>query len=369
MKNYTEEWKLCHPYFEDFRNSIIGYTHVDLNWFFDQWLETTKNIDYGIKNVHKKSNANLDGQTLLNYDITFERKGQMQMPLDFIVILENGDTLNYYIPNNWYNKNEVKNISNPKGRIDRTYFENVISLPKWYGWDKLNEEYVAHITTTQKIKDVIIDPTNRLADINKLDNSWKCPVTLTFDSQISNYKDWKNYTMKWRPEIWGNSYDGLKAGIYFNGDYFGYKHKLEFTAWYNTGIAQGLLYDPEFTELNSEGNEIIDKKDDYDLFNFDLNYKTSTDRFLPNSNFIFDTKYLDGVFELKTGFEKKLGDGLRNTLSVYVKDLYFNKPEYLYNSDLIGKEKNNSINIDYDHNYRYFKGLSLIHISEPTRPY
>ena len=100
------------------------------------------------------------------------------------------------------------------------------------------EEYVAHITTTQKIKDVIIDPTNRLADINKLDNSWKCPVTLTFDSQISNYKDWKNYTMKWRPEIWGNSYDGLKAGIYFNGDYFGYKHKLEFTAWYNTGIAK-----------------------------------------------------------------------------------------------------------------------------------
>lgn len=356
MKNYTEEWKLCHPYFEDFRNSIIGYTHVDLNWFFDQWLETTKNIDYGIKNVHKKSNTNLDGQTLLNYDITFERKGQMQMPLDFIVILENGDTLNYYIPNNWYNKNEVKNISNPKGRIDRTYFENVISLPKWYGWDKLNEEYVAHITTTQKIKDVIIDPTNRLADINKLDNSWKCPVTLTFDSQISNYKDWKNYTMKWRPDIWGNSYDGLKAGVYFNGDYFGYKHKLEFTAWYNTGIAQGLLYDPEFTELNTEGNEIIDKKDDYDLFNFDLNYKTSTDRFLPNSNFIFDTKYLDGVFGLKTGFEKKLGDGLRNTLSVYVKDLYFNKPEYLYNSDLIGKEKNNSINIDYDHNYRYFKG-------------
>ncbi|MGB4930432.1 MAG: M1 family metallopeptidase, partial [Chitinophagales bacterium] len=106
MKNYTTEWKLCHPYFEDFRNSIINYTNVDLNWFFDQWLETTKNIDYGIKQVNKAGTTNIDGQTLQIYDITFNRKGQMQMPIDFIVILENGDTLKYYIPNTWFNKNE-----------------------------------------------------------------------------------------------------------------------------------------------------------------------------------------------------------------------------------------------------------------------
>ena len=54
------------PYFEDFRESIIEYTKVDLNWFFDQWLETSKTIDYSINNV---KNTTED-----NFEITFERK-------------------------------------------------------------------------------------------------------------------------------------------------------------------------------------------------------------------------------------------------------------------------------------------------------
>ena len=359
MQNYTTEWKLCHPYFEDFRNSIINYTNVDLNWFFDQWLETTKTIDYGIKSVNKTGTTNLDGQTLNNYDITFKREGAMQMPIDFSVILENGDTLKYYIPNTWFNKNETAG-NNPQGRLDRTYCENVISLPKWYGWDKLNETYVAQITTTQKIKDVIIDPSYRLADVDLLNNSWKCPVEWSFDSKVANYNDWKNYTMNWRPEIWGNAYDGLKLGVHFNGDYFGYKHKLEFTTWYNSGIGQGLLYEPDFTISDDNGD--YDVSDDYNMFNFDLNYKTATDKFLPQSNYYLNTGVLDGVFAFETGLEKKLGRSGAHKLSVYVKDLYFFNTMYLYNHELIEEAKNNSVNIDYEHNYNYFTGNGQLNV-------
>ena len=35
MSHYFNQWKFCHPYFGDFRRSIIQYTRVDLNWFFD----------------------------------------------------------------------------------------------------------------------------------------------------------------------------------------------------------------------------------------------------------------------------------------------------------------------------------------------
>ena len=28
MRHYFSQWKMCHPYFEDFRNSIINYSHV-----------------------------------------------------------------------------------------------------------------------------------------------------------------------------------------------------------------------------------------------------------------------------------------------------------------------------------------------------
>jgi hypothetical protein len=360
MKNYTTEWKLCHPYFEDFRNSIINYTNVDLNWFFDQWLETNKNIDYAIKSVDKKAPANVDGQSLQQYDITFKRKGSMQMPIDFIVVLENGDTMKYHIPNTWFNKISAATPVTT-GRLDRTYFQNVITLPKWFGWDKLNEEYVASIVTTQKIKDVIIDPSYRLADINLLDNSWKCPVDWRLDHQVNNYSNWKKYDMAWRPEIWGNAYDGLKLGAHFNGDYFGYKHQLEFTAWYNSGLGQGLLYEPSFSNVSGDFNE--DLTDAYNPFNFDLNYKTATDNFLPNSNFFLNSGVLDGVFAFETGFEKKLGDNNRDKLSIYVKDLYFFNTMYLYNRELIGANKNNSVNIDYAHQYNYFKGSGTVNVN------
>ena len=48
MQYYFETWKIAHPYNEDFRNAIIQYTKVDLNWFFDQWLGTEKRIDYSV---------------------------------------------------------------------------------------------------------------------------------------------------------------------------------------------------------------------------------------------------------------------------------------------------------------------------------
>jgi Peptidase family M1 domain len=41
MQHYVAKWKIAHPYFEDFRQSIIEFTHQDLNWFFDQWMERT----------------------------------------------------------------------------------------------------------------------------------------------------------------------------------------------------------------------------------------------------------------------------------------------------------------------------------------
>ena len=84
MQHYFETWKIAHPYNEDFRNAVIQYTKVDLNWFFDQWLETSKRIDYGIKDVNDLGDE--------YFSIEFERKARMQMPIDFRVIANNGKT-------------------------------------------------------------------------------------------------------------------------------------------------------------------------------------------------------------------------------------------------------------------------------------
>src|SRR5574338_571144 len=93
------------------------------------------------------------------YRITFHRKGEMQMPIDFIVIGENDSTYKFHIPNNWFVKNTDATV-----------------LPRWIGWGKLNEQYIATVTMPAGIKDVVIDPSKRLADVNQLNNSLHFPV-------------------------------------------------------------------------------------------------------------------------------------------------------------------------------------------------
>ncbi|MEZ5013172.1 MAG: M1 family metallopeptidase [Chitinophagales bacterium] len=355
MQHYFDQWRLCHPYMEDFRNSIINYTHVDLNWFFDQWIETTKHIDYSIQKVDKTGTTDLDGQTLYQYDVTFERKGQMQMPIDFIVVNEHNDTLRYYIPNTWFNKYENAADDMPQGRLDRTYFEQVISLPKWFGWDLLNPTYTAQITTTAPIEKVQIDPSYLMADVDLTNNSWKCPVTLSFDSKINNYPDRYHYEMFWRPDIWGNAYDGLKLGAHLEGNYMDTKNIFSLTVWGNTGIGQGLLYEPSFDEMLAD-DILIDKSDDFDKVNYNFSYRTATEHFLHNSDFFLESRYLDGVFGFKTGFDLQFGRNNRNKLSAYVNDLYINKHVYLYNYNLIENGWNNAVHVDFKHGYDYGKG-------------
>src|ERR1017187_103543 len=134
MQHYFSQWKFCHPYFEDFRNSIINYTHADLTWFFDAWMETSKTIDYGIKCV-KKDNSNDNAKD--NFIITFKRYGRIQMPLDFRVYANDGKTYDFYIPCNWWEK-----------KTDATI------LPKWEGWDKLHPTYQAKVYIPSGIENI-----------------------------------------------------------------------------------------------------------------------------------------------------------------------------------------------------------------------
>ncbi len=48
MQNYYENWKFRHPQPDDLRNVFESTTGKDLSWFFDDFLGTTKRLDYKI---------------------------------------------------------------------------------------------------------------------------------------------------------------------------------------------------------------------------------------------------------------------------------------------------------------------------------
>ena len=323
IQYYFETWKIAHPYNEDFRNAIIQYTKVDLNWFFDQWLETSKRLDYGIDGVKDLGDE--------YYAIEFERKGRMQMPIDFRVIANNGKSYDFHIPNTWFVK-----------KTDATV------LTKWHGWDKLYPKYTARVKIPSGIKDVIIDPTQRLGDAYMLDNTYRFPVKYDYDTRLWRYPDWKNYEIKFRPDIWYNAYDGVQAGLHINGGYLNHHHLFNANIWMNTGTLQkDNINDPEL----------------YNIFSYRLNYNTNLDEISSNSRISLGTQSLAGLYSSKMGL-RKIDDSGNNTFSLKLISMY--RPEnsdlnYLLYPEHWGVNKlNNRIDFSYEHNYKYSSGNGKI---------
>lgn len=55
MKSYYEQWHYKHPYPEDIQAIFEKETNKQLDWFFEDGLNTTKKIDFKIKNVKKEN--------------------------------------------------------------------------------------------------------------------------------------------------------------------------------------------------------------------------------------------------------------------------------------------------------------------------
>ena len=51
MKKYYETWKFKHPYPSDFRQIWEENTNINLDWFFDDYIKTTKKVDYKIHKI------------------------------------------------------------------------------------------------------------------------------------------------------------------------------------------------------------------------------------------------------------------------------------------------------------------------------
>ncbi len=72
MKKYFDTWKFKHPYPEDFQKIWTQNTDKNLDWFFDDILNSTKTMDYKLLSIKNKGN---------HYQIKATNKGQLKGPL------------------------------------------------------------------------------------------------------------------------------------------------------------------------------------------------------------------------------------------------------------------------------------------------
>ena len=332
MQHYVDRWRMCHPYPEDMRQSFMDHTKVDLNWFFDQWIETDKRIDYAVKGVTRRNSGS--GQT-----IRLRRKGSLQMPIDLRVTAKDGKVYDFHIPNTWFEKKTTATM-----------------LPRWIGYDALQRDYIAHVDIPGGIEQVVIDPTNRLADHYKLNDQLVAPVSVVFDHHIPNAPDRRTYEDFLRPELWWNGFDGSKLGVHLNGNYMRYKHKVHFTAWLNTGFGQSLPPSNPSLQVDSiPGNTDTS----FDPASFNFIYENATEKLLKGSSFMVQARILDGLQRYGVGWKWQLPNG---KTEVRAEALYFIRrdstdltyllfPEY-WNVNSV----NGVIDLGIRHRYDYARG-------------
>ncbi len=332
MQNYVSQWRMCHPYPEDMRQSFIDHTKVDLNWFFDQWLETDKRVDYAIKRVSgRNKNA---GQTII-----VQRKGSLHMPLDIRVTAKNGEIHDLYIPNTWFEKNTTAKV-----------------LPRWIGDGDLQRKYTVRVDIPSGIEEVTIDPTDRLADHNALNDHLTIPVSVTFDHHIANPPDRLNYEAFVRPDVWWNGYDGAKVGVHVNGNYLRYKHKLHLTTWLNTGMGQYLPPTNPALQLDSiPGNTDTA----FDPISFNFRYENSTEKVLKGSSVFAHARMLDGLQRYGAGWGWVLPN---ERTSVQAEVLYFQRSDsnsltyLLYPEQWELEQLNGAVDLSLRHRYYHSNG-------------
>jgi hypothetical protein len=219
MQHYVKKWTGKHPYPQDFRDAITEFVQTDLSWFFDEWLETTKYIDYKVKSIKKISQNILKDST--EYEIVLKRKGSMQMPVDIEITNSKNEKQLVLIPNTWFVKDTSAQI-----------------LPKWYGWDLLKPTYKVNLKVAGTLSNLEIDPSRRLADMDRSNNRWKKNQKWQTDFLFLNPPSWEKKNNYWRPDIWWNGFDGIQAGVHLHGDYFQQNHLYEASVWVNSGIGQ-----------------------------------------------------------------------------------------------------------------------------------
>jgi hypothetical protein len=148
MKEFYKEWNLKHPTDRDFMHIAQRISGMDLKWFHHYWINTTKTIDYGIKEVKYEENSTT---------ITLENKGTIPMPIDFSILTTDKKVINYQIPLNMTHVWKSKDIYGDFKTISY--------------WPWTQKEYTFTIPYNKSQISVLgIDFSKRLADVNLEDN-------------------------------------------------------------------------------------------------------------------------------------------------------------------------------------------------------
>ena len=139
LKKYFNDFSFKHPTPNDIKRSMEKVSGIHLDWYLNEWTQTTHTIDYGIKAIDGKK-------------ITLERIGQMPMPIDLEVTYTDGSKESFNIPL----------------RMMRGGKPTTATIIKDWGWAYPTYSFEA----SKSVKSVEIDKSGLMADVNASNNTF-----------------------------------------------------------------------------------------------------------------------------------------------------------------------------------------------------
>ena len=149
LQAYYNEWRFKHPNANDFIKVAEKVSGMELQWYKEYWMNTTKTIDYALGDISFEN-----GKTKL----LLKRLGNMPMPIDVLVTYKDGTRELHYIPLNlMYGAKESEDKSIPFMVHEE--------------WKWTHPTYELELSKkVSEIKELEIDPSYLMADINRVNN-------------------------------------------------------------------------------------------------------------------------------------------------------------------------------------------------------
>ncbi len=148
LLEYYNRWRFKHPNANDLLQVAQDVSGVQLDWYKEWWINTTKKIDYGIDSLWEENGMS---------NIRLKRVGQMPMPIDVVLTKKDGTTETHTIPLN------LMYAAKKEDGADKIIVDEE--------WRWTHPTYTLQLKTRlTDYKSVEIDPSQRMADVDRKNN-------------------------------------------------------------------------------------------------------------------------------------------------------------------------------------------------------
>ena len=153
FKRFYLDWQFKHPTPRDMKRVFEKSSGLELDWYWEYMIHSIKFVDYTLDTVYQENNRT---------QISLLNSGLMPMPIDLMVTYKDGSKELLLIP-----------MRIMRGAKKETFYGDVPTkvLEDWAWTHPVYELNLAR--PMAEIQSIEIDPSHRMADINREDNRWE----------------------------------------------------------------------------------------------------------------------------------------------------------------------------------------------------